>query len=437
MAKQIHLISFVIHSPVNHLNMSWTDPDDHRLEMMGDVHLWQDYARLLERGGFDGLFFADTPGVLDRYEDTTDHAIRHGVCWPNHDPTVLLSALAAATKHLGLAVTVSTGPNHPYGLVRQLSTLDYLSGGRIGWNIVTGHLRGEHRAYGLPELAHDERYQRAEEYMEVCHALWDSIGDGAILADKASGTFADPREVERINHSGRYFDCWTVGPAWPSPQRRPVLFQAGSSGRGQQFAAKHADVVFAVQPTLTGMQKFMAEFQAVSIAEKGRETPVSFGIQPVIGGTETEAYEKLRSYRERIPIEVALARLGGTLGLDFAGQDLDAPLKEASTQASQGLMRAMTSMMDGDGFTLREAALHYALAMGMPQLIGTPEQVADQMEAIWRQTGCHAFNITPTINPGSMEDFVEEVVPILRRRGIYRSEYDGKTFRENLGLRDM
>jgi FMN-dependent oxidoreductase (nitrilotriacetate monooxygenase family) len=434
MDRHIHLVSFVIHSPVNHLNMSWVDPDDRRLEMMRDVHLWQDYARTLERGMFDGIFFADTPGVLDRYNDRVDEAVRHGVCWPTHDPVVLLSALAAATEHLGLAATVSTGPTHPYGLVRQLSTLDFISGGRIGWNIVTGHLRGEHRAYGLPELPHDERYERAEEYMAICYALWDSVGEGAIVADKASGTFADPAKVTRVHHSGKYFDCWTVSPAWPSPQRRPVLFQAGSSGRGQRFAARHADVVFAVQPRLAGMKQFIADFREVSLAETGKETPVSFGIQPVIGGTEAEAQAKFREYKARIPIEVALTRLGGTLGIDFAGHDLDQPLKEMSTQASQGLMKAMTSMMDGDGFTLREAALHYAMGMGIPQLIGTPEQVADQMETIWRETGCHGFNVTPHIMPSSVEDFVDQVVPILQKRGVYRTEYEGQTFRENLGL---
>jgi FMN-dependent oxidoreductase (nitrilotriacetate monooxygenase family) len=434
MDGHIHLISFLIHSPVNHLNMSWADPDDRRLEMMGDVHLWQDYARTLERGLFDGLFFADTPGVLDRYCDRVDEAIRYGVCWPNHDPVVLLSALVAATTHLGLAATVSTGPNHPYGLVRQLSTLDYLSGGRIGWNIVTGHLRGEHRAYGLPELPHDERYERAEEYMELCYALWNSIGDGAIVADKASGTFADPAQVTRVEHEGKYFNSWTVSPAWPSPQRRPVLFQAGSSGRGQQFAAKHADVVFAVQPKLAGMKRFMAQFREVALAGTGKVPAVSFGIQPVIGGTEEEARAKFQAYKDRIPIEVALTRLGGTLGIDFAGHALDQPLREMATDASQGLMKAMTSMMDGDAFTLREAAMHYALGMGIPQLFGSPEQVADQIEHIWRETGCHAFNVTPTINPGSVEDFVDQVVPLLQKRGIYRTEYEGRTFRDNLGV---
>jgi FMN-dependent oxidoreductase (nitrilotriacetate monooxygenase family) len=434
MTRQIHLFSFVIHSPVNHLNMSWTDPEDQRLEMMGDVHRWQDYARLLERGLFDGLFFADTPGVLDRYGDRVDEAIRHGVCWPTHDPVVLLSALIAATEHLGLAATVSTGPTHPYGLVRQLSTLDYLSGGRIGWNIVTGHLRGEHRAYGLPEMPHDERYERAEEYMRLCYALWDSIGDGAIVADKASGIFADPGKVARVRHHGKYFDCWTVAPAWLSPQRRPVLFQAGSSGRGQRFAAKHADVVFAVQPRLAGLKRFMAQFAETARAETGKVPAVSFGIQPVLGGSEAEARARFESYRDRIPIEVALARLGGTLGIDFAGHDLDQPLREMRTEASQGLMAAMTSLMYCDAFTLREAAMHYAVSMGIPQLIGTPEQVADLIEHIWRETGCHAFNMTPTINPGSVEEFVDQVVPILQARGIYRTEYTGKTFRENLAL---
>ena len=213
-----------------------------------------------------------------------------------------------------------------------------------------------------------------------------------------------------------------------------MLFQAGSSGRGQLFAVKHADVVFAVQPKLAGMKKFMEQLQAVSRTETGRDKAVSFGIQPVIGGTEDEARAKLRTFKDRIPIDVALARLGGTLGIDFAGHDLDAPLRESDTQASQGLMKAMTSMMEGDGFTLREAAMHYALAMGMPQLVGTPEQVADQIEHIWRETGCHGFNVTPTINPSSMEDFIDHVVPILQCRGIYRTSYEGATFRDNLAL---
>jgi len=434
MDKHIHLVSFLIHSPVNHTNMSWAHPDDRRLQMMGDVHLWQDFARTLERGLFDGLFFADTPGILDRHRDSMDDAIRYGVCWPTHDPVVLLSALVAATSHLGLAATVSTGPSHPYGLVRQLSTLDYLSGGRIGWNIVTGHLRGEHRAYGLPILPHDERYERAEEYMQVCYALWDSVGDGAIVADREAGIFADPARVAAVDHDGKYFRCHTAGPTWPSPQRRPVLFQAGTSDRGQLFSIRHADLVFAVQPRLEGMKRFIAEFTATARTQGDRVPAVSFGIQPVLGGTEAEAQRHIDALRERIPIDVALTRLGGTLGVDFSAMELDQPLREMATEASQGLMKAMTSMLGDRPFTLREAAMHYGLSIGIPQLVGTPEQVADRIEEIWRETGCHAFNVTPTINPGSVEDFVDQVVPILQKRGIYRTEYEGRTFRENLGL---
>jgi long-chain alkane monooxygenase len=163
----MHLISFLINSPINHTILSWSDPADERLEMLGSLKRWQQLAKTYERGLFDGIFFADTPGVFDRYKERSDEAVRYGVCWPPHDPVVLLSALAAATERLGLAVTLSISANHPYQAVRSLSTLDYLSGGRIGWNIVTGHLRGEHRALGLDQLDHDARYDRADEYMDV------------------------------------------------------------------------------------------------------------------------------------------------------------------------------------------------------------------------------------------------------------------------------
>jgi FMN-dependent oxidoreductase (nitrilotriacetate monooxygenase family) len=433
MDRQIHLLSFLINSPVNHTICSWADPGDNRLQALSDVHVWQDLARTLERGKFDGVFCADTLGVFDRYRDRVDEAVRYGAAWPTHDPVTLLSALAAVTEHLGLAATVSTGPNHPYAVVRTLGTLDRLSGGRVGWNIVTGHLRGEHRAFGLPELPHDERYDRADEYMELCHKLWDSVGEGAILADKATGQFADPAKVALVRHEGKYFRCQTVGPVWPSPQRRPVLFQAGSSGRGQQFAVQHADVVFAVNPTLNGMKKFMADFQA-ACAAGGRTPKVSFGLQPILGGTEAEAKARLEELRERIPLEAALTRLSGTLGVDFSAYELDRPLQQIQTQASQGLMKAMAGQEGGEAFTLREAAIRYALSIGIPQVIGGPEQVADQMERIWRETGCHGFNITPTIMSKSVEDFVDQVVPILQKRGVYRTEYEAATFRENLGL---
>jgi FMN-dependent oxidoreductase (nitrilotriacetate monooxygenase family) len=428
----MHLISFLINSPINHTILSWSDPKDERLGALGSLKQWQRLAQTYERGLFDGIFFADTPGVFDRYKERSDEAVRYGVCWPSHDPVVLLSALAAATERLGLAVTLSISATRPYQAVRSLSTLDYLSGGRIGWNIVTGHLRGEYRALGIDQIDHDVRYDRADEYMDVCRAMWSGVRDGAVLADRQSGIFADPAKVDVIKYQGTYFRCHTVPPTLPSRQGHPVLFQAGSSGRGQRFAVKNADVVFSIQPHMAGMKTFMQQLHA---AAREADTPapkVTFGMQPVLGGTEAEAKRRLEELSSRIPLEAALSRLSGSLGVDFSKMELDRPLEEQKTQGSEGLMKAMSASFENKRFTLREAAMRWGLAVGIPQIVGTPEQVADQLEAIWRETGCHGFNLTPTITPSSVEEFVDEVVPILQRRGIFRKEYTGETFRENL-----
>jgi len=434
MAKHIHLVSFLIHSPINHTVLSWADPKDNRLEAMGSLKRWQELAQTLERGMFDGIFFADTPGVFDRYRDSHEDAVKYGVCWPSHDPVVLLSALAAATKHLGLATTMSTSAYKPWTIVRQLGTLDYLSGGRIGWNIVTGHLRGEHRALGLEQMEHDRRYDRADEFMEVCYKLWNSIRDGAILADRQAGVYADPAKVEMLDHHGDFFDCETVSPVLPSPQGHPVLFQAGTSGRGQKFAVRHADVVFSIQPNLAGMKRFMVDLDAAAKAEGVRTPAVNFGLQVILGGTEEEAQRNLDTLIERMPMDGALARLSGTLGTDFSKFDLDQPLADMQTDASQGLMKAFANIVGDRPLTIREVAIKWGLAVGKPQFVGTPEQVADKMEATWRETGCYGYNLTPTIMPTSVENFVDEVVPILQKRGIYRTEYEGTTLRANLGL---
>lgn len=435
MSKQIHLISFQIHSPINHTVLSWAAPGDNRLDAMADLKKWQDLARTLERGKFDGLFFADTPGVFDRYRNSHEDAVKYGVCWPSHDPVVLLSALATSTENLGLAATMSTTAYKPWSIVRQLSTIDYLSGGRVGWNIVTGHLRGEHRALGFRDvMEHDRRYDAADEFMEVCYRLWDSIGEGAILADRERGIYADPSKVKFVDYHGEFFNCETVGPVLPSAQGRPVLFQAGTSGRGLRFGIEHGDVVFSIQPNLPGMKRYMGQLEEAA-ASIGRKAPgVIFGIQPILGGTEEEAKKNLEDLIERLPLEGCLARLSGTMGVDFDGIDLDKPMQEQATQASQGLMKAFTSVLGDRPFTLREVAIKWGLAVGMPQVVGTPEQVADQLEQIWRETGCHGYNMTPNVMPSSIENFVDEVVPILQKRGIYRTEYEGSTFRENLEL---
>jgi len=430
---QMHLLSFLIHGPMNHTILSWADPDDERVAGLSSIRYWQDLARLLERGCFDGVFFADLPGVADRYRERVDEAIRYGMCWPTHDPAPLVAIMAAATEHLGIAITLSQSAHHPYSAVRTLSTLDCLTAGRVGWNIVTGHLRGEHRAYGLDQLDHDERYARAEEYMEVCYALWNSIEPGAIKTDRQAGLLADPAKVRRVRHAGRYFRTDTVGPVLPSPQHHPVLFQAGSSGRGQEFALRHAEVIFSIQPHAEGMRRLMQQLRETArMLGKAEPVRVTFGVQPILGGTEAEALRHQRELAERIPIEASLCRLSSTLGIDFSQFDLDQPLDQMDTQASRGMMAAMSGVMAGRRVTLREAATHFGASAGILQIPGTPEQVANRLIALWRDTGCLGFNVTPTVNNSSIADFVDQVVPLLQRRGALRTEYRGKTLRENL-----
>lgn len=433
MTKRMHLIGFYMHSPINHTAMSWADPEDDRVEGMRLFEHWKNLARTLERGKFDAAFFADTPGGMERYKESFDDYVRYGVTWPCHDPMALLGVMLAETKHLGLAVTASTAGTHPYHTVRRLSTLDYLSGGRVGWNIVSGHLRGEHRALGLDQIEHDQRYDQADEYMEICYALWNGVKPGAVLFDRGKGLFADPDKVSVVNYSGSHYRCHTVSPTLPSAQGRPVLFQAGSSGRGQKFALKHSDVVFAIQPRAEGMSNFVKKLRESSDAEGRAEPPkIVFGIQCILGGTEADARRRQAEIVERMPLDAALSRMSGTLGIDFSKIDLDQPLAAHTTDASRGMLMALANMTGDGNATARDAARVFGATCGMPQLVGTPEQVADQLEHLWRRSDCHGFNITPTTNTRNVEDFVNEVVPLLQAKGIFRTEYESETFRDNL-----
>lgn len=433
MTARMHLISFQIHSPINHTTLSWADGQDQRIAGLGSIAYWQEVAWLLEKGGFDGVFFADTPGTFDHFRDRTDEAVKYGVCWPQHDPMALVGVMAAATRHLGIAITLSITQRHPFTAVRELSTLDHLTGGRVGWNIVTGHMRAEYRALGQDQVEHDERYDRADEYMAVCNALWSGIAPDALKFDKATGVLADPAKVTPVDFKGRYYSCRAVPPVLPSPQGRPVLFQAGSSGRGQQFAVRHADVMMAIQPHVPAMQRYMTQLKAAAEAGGRKEAArVVFAVQPILGGSEAEAKRRQQEIEARIPLEAALARLSGSLGVDFSRLDPDKPFEELETQASRGLMSAMAMVFDNRRFTLREAAMRWGLAAGMPQIVGTPEQVADRLETIWRETGGHGFVVSPVETPGSIRAFVEEVVPILVKRGLHRTDYAATTFRGNV-----
>ena len=433
MSDKMRLLAFMMHTPINHMTMSWADPADRQAAGLGSIEHWQNMAQLFERGCFDGVFFADVPAVYDHYQDNTDVAIRHGVNWPTHDPVALVGIMTAATKHLGIATTVSLASLHPFLAVRSISTLDFLSRGRVGWNIVTGNARSEYRAVGLDVVEHDKRYDRADEYMQVCYALWDGIAPDAVLADSEAGEFADPAKIRKIAFDGEYFRCNATPSVLPSPQGRPVLFQAGSSGRGQRFAIEHADVIFAIQPDLPRMQSFMTKLRDTA-ATAGREDDirVTFAVQPFVAESLEAAQAKRDTMLARIPLEAGLTRISGTFGIDLDKIDIDKPLQEITTQASRGLVSAMSAMFNDKNITLREAVRISGLAGLIPQLLGTPEQVADQLEEIWRETGCHGFNLTPATVPGGYEDFIDQVVPILQQRGIFRTEYEATTLRGNL-----
>ena len=431
---RIHLNMMLMNNPVTHKMGGWADEGDEHFASMGDLKAWAATARKLERGLFDSIFFADTPAPSDGYEGGQEAAIRYAVNWPSHDPMPLIAAMAAATDHLGFAVTLSTTGNHPYLAVRRLSTLDYVSQGRIGWNIVTGHNRAEGRAVASPVLPHDERYDAADEFMDVCYALWQSIGPEALVLDRERRIFGDPSQVARVEYSGKYYQCSAYGAVLPSAQGRPVIFQAGASGRGMQFAARHAEGLFAVQSHLDGMQRYAQQIRA-AYAAQGRDPAtarVMFGIQPVIASTEAEARALARQMREEVPLEAGLARLSGSLGLDFGQFDPDARFTELKNEGSQGMMAAFAMPVNGVVPTVRDVAINFGLSVGMMRVIGTPDQVATQIEDLWRQSGCHGFNISPARIPSSIDEFVDTVVPILQQRGVYHDRYPGRTFRENL-----
>ena len=428
----MHLISFLINSPMNHTVGTWRQPGDQRLDGLGSMEYWKSVGRTLERGKFDAVFFADVPAAYDHYKDSTDTVVEKGVCWPNHDPLTVLNIIATVTERLGVVCTKSIAATPPYDLVRAMSTLDYVTGGRAGWNVVTGHLRAEHRALGLEQMEHDARYDRADEYLKVVHAFWNGIEPGAVIANRETGQFADPSLVKRVTFEGKYIRTDAVPPVLPSAQGRPVIFQAGSSARGQKFAIENAEIIFAIQPTETGMHKFMDEIRDTAKAAGAADPKVTFGIQVVLGGTEEEAKRHQKELADNVPLDAAMARLSGTLGVDFSKFDPDQPIVAQKTQASQGGMSTMAGEAGKPRMTLREAAMSAGISTTMIQVVGTPEQAASELERLWRETGCTGFNITPTTNNGSMDDFVDQVVPILQARNVFRKEYRYSTLRENL-----
>jgi FMN-dependent oxidoreductase (nitrilotriacetate monooxygenase family) len=432
--KQLHLLGFIQNGVNSHATGMWRHPKDKVGWDFARPAYWQHLARTMERGLFDGVFIADELAPYTTYEDSSDAIVKYAVQCPTHEPSTIVPIITTATERLGVGLTLSTAFEHPYSMCRRLSSLDHLSGGRLAWNIVSSYSKSEWEAYGHEMSARDDRYDRLEEYMELCYKLWDSWEPDAIIADKESGVYADPEKVHEVVHEGTYYKSRGRHFVAPSPQGRPVLWQAGSSGRGRDFAAKHAEAIFAVHPTIDRMREYTDDLNGRLRAFDRKEGSVKliYGVQTVVAETRAEAQAKYERIRTLIPEEGAIAWISGHFGLDFSTFDPDEYIQNIEVPGVQGLFESVVYAKGGDPVTVREAAQYYAQGMGMPVLVGTPADIADKLEEYADDGGADGFMLIATYTPGCFEEFVDLVVPELQRRGRFRTKYTGTTLRDHL-----
>ncbi len=432
--KPIRFNAFTMNAASHQSPGLWRHPRDESHRYTDPGH-WVELARLLERGLFDGVFLADALGLNDTYQGSPDAALRHGVQAPLNDPLALVPLMAQATEHLGFGVTCALTYEHPYSFARRISTLDHLTRGRIGWNIVTGYLESAARNLGVPRMPHDERYDQADEYMEVVYKLWEhSWEDGAVRRDRAGGVYADPRRVRPINHRGAHYQVPGIHLSEPSPQRTPVLYQAGTSSRGKAFAARHAECVFISGPTKSVIARYVRELRQAA-AQAGRD-PASLLVYAqalvITGGSEAQARAKQADYESHIDTEASLALLSGWTGVDFSRFPLDATIEYIDTDAGRTALASFTQADPGRRWTVGEAARFIGLGGRGPVITGDPRQVAGELESWLDETGIDGFNLAYALAHETMRDVVDLVVPELQRRGRYRTAYAPGTLREKL-----
>jgi long-chain alkane monooxygenase len=433
--KKAHLLGFIQHGLNSHAVGMWRHPKDKVGWNFARPPYWQHMARTMERGLFDAMFIADELAPYNTYSDSSDETVRWAVQCPTHEPSTIVPIIAASTSHLGIGVTLSTAFEHPYSMSRRLSSLDHLSGGRVAWNIVSSYSKSEWEAYGEETTSRPGRYERLEEYMDVCHKLWGSWEPDAVIADKSSGIYADPRKVHEINHRGEYYRCRARHFCEPSPQGHPVLWQAGSSDRGRDFAAKHAEAIFAVHPNVERMRQYADDLKNRTIGKFGRapgSVKLIFGIQPIVGQSRAEALEKQEAINSLVPRDGALALISGHFGLDFSQYNAEEIIQNTEIFGIQGMYESIVHSKGGGAVTVADAAQLYGQQFSMPQLVGTAADIVDQMENFLDEGGADGFMLLATYTPGCFEEFVDLVVPELQRRGRYREQYAGFTLRENL-----
>jgi FMN-dependent oxidoreductase (nitrilotriacetate monooxygenase family) len=412
----------------------WRYPNTRQRDF-DSLEVWTDLAKLLERGKFDALFLADVAGLYGDYRGGWETYVKEGLQIPSNDPSVLVSALATVTEHIGLAFTSSIIQAPPFEFARRISTLDHLTKGRVGWNIVTNFQDNAHRNFGIEGLIeHDERYRRGEEYVEVTYKLWEgSWEDDALLRD-TDGFFADPQRIHKINHRGEFFSVEGPHLPSPSPQRTPVLYQAGASAAGRAFAARHAEGVFTMAASREAARTVIDDLRRLAVAA-GRlpgDIKVLQGLTFVVGSTEEEAWRRDAEFDEYLSIDGMLAHMSGAMGLDLGFSEHDEPLTELAERVP-GVRSIVEGVIDsapeGTRATVGDLARVNARST---RVTGTPEQIADEIEQ-WRDVGVDGFNVMYVVTLGSFEDFIDYVMPVLADRGLAQREYGpGQTLREKL-----
>ncbi|MEU6642780.1 LLM class flavin-dependent oxidoreductase [Saccharomonospora sp. NPDC046836] len=438
MSRKMTLVGFMQAGNVTVYSGSWRYPSaDLGFLTMG---YYQHIARTLEAGKFDCVFFDDRLAMPGVYGNSVADAVRYGARPVKLDLTAVLGGIIGATERIGVGATYSTTYYDPFHVARTFATVDHLSGGRAAWNVVTSVNDSEAQNFGLEShLDHDERYDRAHEFLEAVSALWDSWEDDALILDKASGEFADAAKVHEVNHTGKYFSVRGPLTVPRTPQGRPVILQAGSSGRGRQFAADWADMIFTGDPCLPVAQQHYKD-QKERIAASGRD-PESVKQLPmayaVVGETQEIAEEKEKLFLNAyVHPRASLALLSEVLNYDFAKHDLDDPVTDEMMGASsgiRGLAEGVRRHLNRE-VTVRDLAAHRATLLQGPRFVGTPEGVADQMQEWFESGACDGFVLAATHLPGAFEEFVRMVVPVLQDRGLFRRDYTGSTLRDHLGI---
>jgi FMN-dependent oxidoreductase (nitrilotriacetate monooxygenase family) len=434
--RQLHLGGFQIASQVTHSHAAWRHPASDT----GFTHpeYYHRLGRILERGKFDFVFFADQLAAPIRFGDDITEPLRRGTqATATLDPSIVGASIGAVTSKLGIAITKSATYFHPYELARIFASLDHITRGRVAWNIVTSLTQSEAQNFGHDEhLEHEFRYERADEFVRTALELWSSWDPDALVLDKANCVFADPSRIRPVDHDGQYFR--TRGPlnVPHSPQGRPVLIQAGSSSTGRDFAARWAEAIFEIDPTPEGRRAYYDDIKsrAVNFGRDPDQVLIFPAFIPFIGETESIAREKQAFHNELADPISGLITLSVHTDHDFSQYDLDAPVEDVKVTGTQGLFDTARRVADRDNLTLRDVGKWYAQGVLLPQFVGTATQVADQIEESFTAGEADGFMVSAAQTPGTFNDFVDSVVPELQRRGLFRTEYTGDTLRDHLGL---